>query len=203
MTLAARTTPTTYLIDGTPYPRVTTILGLVRDFSSIPLDVLDHAAERGTAVHRACWILEADPSGLAWSSLHPEIVPYVKAFQQAKRALGWQAVGAEQLVVSRRYGYAGTADLLVTGIGGSHLTILDLKTGMPHPSHALQVAAYAEAYREQTTTRRTIGRSILYLTASGAYRLVVVPPADHTNDFSTFLACLTVHRWQAQHGGTV
>ena len=200
--MTVETTPTAYLIDGVPFPRVTTVLGLVRDLSGSPADVLAHAASRGQAVHRACWILEADPSGLAWGTLHPELMPYVQAFQSAKRALRWQTVEAERLVVSRRYGYAGRADLLVSGLSGAWQTVLDLKTGVPDPSHTLQLAAYVEAYREQTGTKRSIGRRILYLTSEGRYRLVEVPAEQQQADFNTFLACLAVHRWQAQHGGT-
>lgn len=196
------TSPTTYRLASGTYPRVTSILGLVHSFDGIAPEVLAHAAERGTAVHRACWILEADPSGLAWETVHPEVVPYVRAYEAARRALRWQAIESERLVVSQRYGYAGRADLIVTGIGRELLTVLDIKTGQPHPAHALQVAAYAEAYREQTQTRKAIGRRILYLTASGAYRLEEIPASQHTNDFTTFLACVMVHQWQAQHGGT-
>lgn len=182
-------------------PRVTSVLSLVHDLSDIPADVLARAAARGRAVHRAVWILEADPSGLAWGTLHPELVPYVRAFEQAKRALRWRTVAAERLVVSERYGYAGRADLIVSGINGSHETILDIKTGITDPSHRLQLAAYVEGYREQTKTKRTIGRRILYLTAEGRYRLEDVPSTEHTADFNTFLACLTVYRWQQRMKG--
>lgn len=194
------TTPTAYHIDGKVYPRVTSILALVRDLSSIPPDVLERAAARGNAVHRACWILEADPSGLAWDTVHPDVVPYVRAFEDAKRVLRWQTLEAERLVVSTRYGYAGRADLVVTGITGAHVTVLDLKSGVAHPSHALQLAAYVEAYREMTGTKRSVGRRILYLSGEGRYRLEDVPAARQQADFNVFLACLAVYRWRAQQG---
>lgn len=201
------TTDTTYRLqqdDGAPvdYPRVTSVLGLLRaDLREIPADVLARAAARGTAVHRAIWLLEGggDGSGLAWGTLHPELRPYVAAYQDAQAALRFRVVEAERLVVSRRYGYAGRMDLVAKWQGT--FGILDIKTGINHPAHQLQVSAYREAWAEETGSRRQLRRWILYLRQSGAYRLVDCDEGStHAADFAVFAACVRVYRWlQEQH----
>src|SRR4029453_3802172 len=54
-------------------------------------------------------------------------------------------LAAEQTVYSRRYGYAGTFDLLAT-LPGHGLVLVDVKTGnRVYPEVCLQLAAYAPA----------------------------------------------------------
>lgn len=199
------TTENSYKIDrdGTVYelPRVTSPLSLVQRFDGIPAGALAHAAERGKAVHRAIWILEADPSGLEWSTVHPEVQPYVEAWLAFKALTGLRVVAAEQFVVSWRYGVAGRADLLVEGLS-NRLDVLDLKTGAEHPAHHLQGSGYLELYRETTGTKRALGRQILYLNPNGTTRLVSPKPEDHQKDFNTFLACVAVYRWSRDHDRT-
>lgn len=198
------TTPTTYRLGDDAgavreYPRVTSILSLVRsDLRDIPPEVLHRAAERGKAVHRACWILCADPSGLHWPSLHPDLRGYVEAFQAFQKATGCRVLQAEQLVVSERYGYAGRADLFVEGLS-RYLDCVDIKSGVEHPSHALQTAAYRMAYIEMTGTRRSVARWGLYLRDDGSYRLVSHLTGEA--DFKVFCALLTAWRWQQANGG--
>ena len=193
-----QTTDTTYRLerDGTvvEYPRVTAILSVVQDFSAISPERLAHAAERGRAVHRAIWLIEAggDGSGLAWDTLHPELVPYLHAYQAFKKGTGCRVIEKERLIVSERYCYAGRADLIVEGLE-KRPDVLDIKTGEPYPSHALQVAAYEWGYREIVNTKRIMGRCVLYLRDNGTYRL------DHhksPHDFAVFLAVKQVYDWR-------
>lgn len=185
------------------WARVTSCLSLLQDFSHVPPDVLAHAAERGKAVHRACWLLcgGADGSGLDRSTLHPEVAPYVAAFEAAQRTLRFAVVEKEVLVYSTRFRYAGRVDLVVKGIG-PRTSILDLKTAAQEsPVYALQVSAYLEAWKELTTSRAAIDRHILYLKSNGSYRLVSLPAASHAGDFRTFLACQQVYLWKQANSG--
>lgn len=180
------------------YPRVTVILSVVQDFSAISPERLAHAAERGKAVHRAIWLMEAggDGSGLAWDTVHPELVPYLEAYQAFKKGTGCKVLEKERLVISDRYRYAGRADLIVEGLE-KHPDILDIKTGQPDPAHGLQVAAYEWGYRETVNTKRMFGRCVLYLRDNGTYRL-----ARHQKptDFNVFLSCLQLFLWKREHG---
>lgn len=193
------TTADSYRLDVGTYPRVTSVLSLVRpDLREIPADVLAHAAQLGQAVHRACWILAAEPSGLKRDTLHPECVPYVEAFEAFRKALRPVFLEAERLVVSTRYGYAGRLDFLVAVNG--KVGVLDVKTGVPHGTHALQTSGYLEGYREETRTRQALKRYVLYLHNTGSYRLVDCDLlSSHAADFKVFCAALQLWRWSQDH----
>ncbi|MFB3816179.1 MAG: PD-(D/E)XK nuclease family protein [Candidatus Methylomirabilales bacterium] len=195
------TTDTTYRIDGREFPRVTSVLGIVRpDLKEIPADVLAQAAARGRAVHKGVWALCGGGGGLYWPSVQAELVPYLRAFEAAQAALGFTVIGKEQLVVSAVFGYAGRADLIVEW--GGRFGILDLKTSAePHPAYRLQVSAYVEAYRETSGTRKRLHRWILYLKGTGRYRLDACEDTTHEADFKVFTNVLAAWRWlQAQNG---
>jgi len=179
-------------------PRVTAILSVVQDFSAISPERLAYAAERGRAVHRAIWLIEAggDGSGLAWDTVHPELVPYLQAYQAFKKGTGCRVIEKERLIVSERYRYAGRADLIIEGLE-RHPDVLDIKTGEAYPSHALQVAAYEWGYRETVNTKRTFGRCILYLRDNGTYRL---DRHKSPHDFAVFLAVKQVYDWRQANG---
>ena len=195
------TTDTSYRLehDGTvvEYPRVTAILSVVQDFSAISPERLAYAAERGKAVHRAIWLLEAggDGTGLAWDTVHPELVPYLTAYQAFKKGTGCRIVEKERLIVSERYRYAGRADLVVEGLE-KWSDMLDIKTGEPNPAHALQLAAYVWGYREMGNTKRILGRCVLYLRDNATYRLV---RHHEATDFNVFLAVKQVYDWRRAH----
>lgn len=200
------TTADSYRLDVGTYPRVTSILSLVRtDLREIPADVLAHAAQRGQAVHRACYLLaggidrHGKASGLAWDSLGDEVRPYVEAFQDFTHHTRCRFLAQEQLVVSRRYGYAGTMDFLCE-LGGVR-SVLDVKTGEPHPAHRLQLAAYREAWMEGMRSRGAVDRLVLYLKPDGRYRLVNCEESGSGGaDFRVFTALLQVWRWQRNGG---
>lgn len=201
------TTDTAYLFqhDGRAltFPRVTSVLALVRpDLREIPADVLHHAAERGRAVHKACWILSGgDPSGLHWPSVNPEVRPYVEGFQAFINETRCRCLDQERLVISQRFRYAGRMDLRaeIGGIQG----VLDIKSCTEHPSHRIQCSAYLEAHKEQSGTRKQLRRWLLYLLPTGRYRLLDCDEWNsHTADFRVFSQILGVYRWlQEQNGG--
>lgn len=205
MLTLVETTETTYRMncDGTPrtFDRVTAALSVVRDLSGIPADVLAHAAERGKAVHRGCWLLCGRASSpLHWPSVHPEVVPYLEGFLAFLKTTKCQVLDKEQLVVSTVFGYAGRADLVVEGLG-PYLTILDLKTGEPDASHSLQLGAYIRAYQEMLGIRKTVLGNLLYLRPNGTYRMEPAVRSKEQADrlFVTFSQVLGTFRWMQAH----
>jgi hypothetical protein len=94
-----------------------------------------------------------------WSTLPSRLTPAVSARPAVpEHAAGYLAgfdrflaghtpgfLATEQTVYSRRYGYAGTFDLLAT-LPGRGLVLVDVKTGnRVYPEVCLQLAAYAAA----------------------------------------------------------
>ncbi len=185
-------------------PRVTSILSVVRrDLETIPRGVLEHAAMRGRAVHRAVWIVEGGPdtSGLHWDSLDAEIRPYVEAYVKFQEATKAKIVEKEVLVVSERFGYAGRLDLMARGLtSATSWDMVDLKTGVEHWTHDLQVAAYSQAYKEQRGIRQTVHRWKLYLRGDGNYRLFPCETSQDV-DFKGFCNIQGTYLLMQAHGG--
>jgi hypothetical protein len=175
---------------GEPLPSVTQVLkesGLI-DYSMIPQDVLNHAARRGTAVHRTLELLDVEM--LERSHVDPEIEPYVAAYEAFVRDTGFTPARIECRMWHPVYRYAGTFDR--DGVfGDGSLTILDFKSGLVMEAHALQLAAYAAFLPEPRKYRRIA----LGLGADGKYRVHEYPAKEFQSDLGVFLAALACAKW--------
>jgi hypothetical protein len=105
----------------------------------IPPDVLQAAARRGTAVHFALELL--DRGELDRASIDPALEGYVVAYERFLVESRFIPAHIEHRVFHGIHRYAGTLDR--TGLLDETLTVLDFKTGLVLPGHALQLAAYA------------------------------------------------------------
>lgn len=163
-----------YQVEGALYPSVTTILAVVakpnlaawarrttlaavREMLEDGLDIdqaltlaaeeperaRDAAASRGTAIH------EAIAAALAGGPYPPGAEPYVRAALGFLRESGLSLVAHEAVILSRRYGFAGTCDVATAASDGG-LVLVDWKTGGIWPEAALQLGAYSLALEEMT-----------------------------------------------------
>lgn len=176
-----------YRWQGRRVPGVTTIIrGALGDpFERVAANVLEHARQRGQAVHKAC---ELDDAGdLDESTVDARIVPYVEAWRAFRREFKFEVLCAERPLYSPTYGYAGTPDVVARLADGS-LCIIDRKTGLPGPAAAMQTAAYAVLADRAATN---VGRFALRMLPTGKYRF-----DEYSNpaDWRDFYACLAVHR---------
>jgi hypothetical protein len=148
--------------------------------------------ERGTAVHLACEYL--DTVGLDWSTLDPQIEGYVRAWERCKAETGAQIAAVEQKIGGAHVGYVGTLDRIVM-LGGAP-ELWDLKTGGPHASHGLQLAAYLHGI-EPKVKSDNVRRRTVHLKDDGTYALV-----EHSGkgDLKVFLAMLTAAYWRLENG---
>jgi hypothetical protein len=101
---------------------------------------------RGTAVHD----LAAKLAAGAEVEVPDELLGHVDAYLQFVEQWHVEEIAVEAMVLSRRWHYAGTLDLLahVDGGGGADgVSLIDWKTGASGvwPETALQLAAYAHA----------------------------------------------------------
>lgn len=183
-----------YEIDGKRYPSVTTALGGLQDFGAIPSGVLETAAARGSAAHRA---IELDAYGdLDEDSVDPRVRPYVEAWRRFRDERDFKVFMTEHEVVSWQHGYAGTLDLL--GQESGCKCIIDLKcTAALHPAVALQLAAYEQAACESVSGDGPYRRVALRLLPDGTYRR---EQYTDPRDFAVFLASLKVFNWRLTHG---
>lgn len=184
----------TYRLDGEVIPGVTSVLksvGLV-DYSMIPQDVLQAASHRGTAVHRALeWL---DRGELDRASIDPSLEGYVVAYERFLVESRFVPAHIEHRVFHGIRRYAGTLDR--TGLLEDKMTVLDFKTGLVLPGHALQLAAYTNCL----VMPRRFRRIALQLCGDGAYRVHEFPLATMSRDIDLFLAALACFNFKNQKG---
>lgn len=188
----------TYRYQGKEVPSVTQLLDTaLYNFAMVPEDLLQAAADRGTAVHLATELYDQDD--LDESSLQPEWVPYLDAWKKFRAESGFEIDFIERKVFHPTLHYAGTIDR--GGRMNKQRWLLDLKTTST-VSHAagVQLAAYEKAARENDEIykgTRKIHRGVVQLKNNGTYRLV---PFKEESDWNTFVALLNIHNWKKNHG---
>lgn len=178
-----------YEIDGVRVPSVTQVLaeaGLWRPAPGVSQADLDFTRGLGTAVHLATAM--DDEGELDEDSVALTVSPYLEAWRRFRSDLKPEILVIEEQVVNPDYRYAGTVDRVVRLQGRT--TILDIKTGSPHPSTALQTAAYARCGRIGAN------RMAVYLTKEGKYK---AETHSDQSDWNIFAAALAVVQWQRRN----
>jgi hypothetical protein len=169
----------TYVKDGVIVPSVTTILKRAGMTSTDFIDPI--YAERGTAAHKAIALLNED--ALDESTVDPQIVPFVNAYRAFKADTNFHPKYSEKIVFSKKYGYAGTIDV-IGDLNGCQI-LIDAKTGPLHEWHELQVSAYRQAALECDISVDKC--FILQLKKDGLYKLRQM---KDTMAFAKFLQAL-------------
>lgn len=184
----------TYTLDGQSVPGVTSILAPLSTLDRVPPATLEHAAKRGTAVHRACELYLKDD--LDEASLDEQIAPYFYQFVKFLRESGFKPTHSERQVYSDKHWYAGTLDLF--GPLRRKTALIDIKTPIiMYPSTGPQTAAYEQAHREREQIKKShqIHRYGLKLQPS-YYELV---PFTDPGDFSVFQAMKVLYHWKERY----
>lgn len=161
----------------------------LKDFSQISPDVLEHARQRGIAVHAACHYL--DDGDLNWATVSPEIEPYIRAWERFKKETGVELLGIEKPIYHATLGFAGTPDRVVNLY--PHKGIIDLKTFNPERVTGVQLAAYSYLEFGPQPAFDAPKRWGLWLKDDGKYSL---NPYTDRGDEAVFLACLTVAKFK-------
>jgi hypothetical protein len=172
------------------YPSVTEVLDLAGmvDLSMIPTRYLEAARVRGTKVHHRIDRLSNDPASAAWETPDPVVVPYIEAWERWKVESGFVMEKAEQVVVSDRWKFAGTFDVL--GIIDDRWALVDHKARYAlTPEVGPQLAGYEIAL----DLGEPVDRYALLLKPNGKYDQVRCK--DRT-DRNTFLAANIVAHWK-------
>jgi len=180
-----------YLVDGREVPSVTQVLEPLYDWSGIPSAVLQEAAARGTAVHKACELHDLEV--LDESSLDADIAAYLDGWKRFLADTHFRIERVEARVHSPTYDYAGTTDR--TGRLGRNSTVLDIKSGVMTPVTGPQTAAYERALTEQTGAKFS-RRYGVYLRPND-YRLIRY---DASTDWLIFQSARNLNTWRQNHG---
>jgi hypothetical protein len=177
-----------YTLSNVRVPSVTAIISDVMNGGKKPF-FPPGSGERGRMVHLACEL--DDLNDLDDATLDPALAGYVAAWRAFKATARPRWLGIEARVFSAAHGYAGTLDRLAE-VETGETTVIDIKSGKPYQSHALQTAAYAIAYEEETGIA-VPRRLCVYVEGDGAFYM-----QEHTehNDRAAFLAARTFFRWR-------
>lgn len=181
-----------YRFNGVVLPGVTTVLSVLSQYAGIPINILQEAADRGTAVHAVTEL--HDLGTLDYGSLSDDLVPYLMAWQQFLEDTKPELITVEKRTYHPTMKYAGTLDREMVLFG--HLSVVDLKsTYKLMPSTGPQTWGYREsenAHRKNKTDhiKRRFG---LQLKRDMTYELH--PMKDDLNDGADFCAALRVYNW--------
>jgi hypothetical protein len=191
-----------YEIGGKKYPRVTAILNIIHrpelerwrgELGNIEADrIRDDMAAIGASLHSICRLFNRDQSFEipATSQIGQMFQTYRQWFEMAIDTV----VETEQLVVSKKFGYAGTFDLLAVLKGDTTPAVIDLKTSKDFwPTMALQLAAYREALLEEG--KKVDRRLVVRIDKLETGKLEVKEYTQHARDFNAFLAALSLFRY--------
>lgn len=161
----------------------------LKDLSRIDPGVLEHASQRGTAVHAACHYL--DEGDLNWATVSPEIEPYVRAWERFKADTRVIINETEHPLYHATLGFAGTPDRIIQ-LNGQAGT-LDIKTYDPDNTTGVQLAGYSYLRFGPQVLYDTPERWGLWLKNDGKYSLTEY---EDRGDEAVFLACLTVAKFK-------
>lgn len=180
----------TYRVGGIVKPSVTQVLSKMHDFAGVPLEVLEAAQERGTAVHLLTQY--HDEGDLDEASVAPVYAGYLHGWRRfsADHCAAWLDIEAKGY--SRRFGFAGTVDRRGS-LKHAPRAIVDIKTSLqPHRVWGMQTAAYRQIASEQDPDWAMARRFTVQLRADGTYSLL---PWDDPDDWPAFLALITLTNW--------
>ena len=169
-------------------------------------EVQRSAMDKGTLAHYLCemHIKGTEPDKNYIDSYSKE--DYDKAENAFLAFLNWEEknkpeyLGSEVKVVSEKYKYGGTVDILAKH--GDDIWLIDLKTGRAkqgggfYPEHFIQLAAYKCAYEEQTGNKVTECHILRIDKDTGKFECGVF--TDLEVAFKVFLCCLELQELQKQ-----
>lgn len=165
------------------------------------------ATDIGSEAHR--WIeglLEARLSGTLWENLptwvpeHPQIGNCCNAAYEWLKAEQVEPLEVERRLFSKKFKYAGTADLIAKI--GDELVLVDWKSSKAiYPEYYLQTAAYVKALEEERPELK-FGRRILVRLGKedGAFEAVELPRSTFSRDWRGFKGALDLFNWKQSIG---
>jgi len=151
---------------------------------------LDHAADRGTRLHRAV----EQYLKYGFRNIDDDCVGYFDGFVKfTENNKSWKPIHSEYRFYHPALLYAGTCDLLFTTPKGT--VLVDLKTtAQAHKKMwGVQLAAYQQGIEAFDKPLKIDATMVLQVMPDGHYILHNIK-----TDFSTFLACYTIFNFREE-----
>lgn len=173
------------------FPSVTRVMGRYSDFSRVPQDALDHAAWRGTEVHRLC---AAYAQGLPIiGEIPPACTGYFLSYQHWFDRTVETVRAVEPTIEDPIYQYIGHPDLIARLKGDTGWSLWDLKT--PRTRTKVWQGQLAAYHRLCGVAGIEIVRlGVIQLHPEGGDAKLTEYEMDG-RDLAAFLAALTAHRY--------
>ena len=173
-----------YQVDGEVVPSVSEITRFISRevYGDVVQFRLDHAADRGRRVHKACEQLDRFGS----VEITTDIEPYIRAYIQFRKDTKPQWSKIEHAMHSPALGFAGTIDRY--GVMSEKRVLVDIKSNyeIKKPMVTAQLNGYTLLCEENELP--VDERWILHLKPDATYKLIQIPL-----DTTIFMACLTLH----------
>jgi hypothetical protein len=169
-------------------PSVTETLQAWTDFSKIPADVLQHASERGTAIHDLCSRIAKGEFVMPSA----EYRPYVDSFNLWFELMVADVLLAEERLYDAAWGYHGQIDLLCK-LKTTQIALIDLKSPVTtQKSWRVQLAGYTNLCTVAGFKLDCCGS--LQLSPQGKMAKMSWYK-DGAGDFNIFVQCLQIHKF--------
>ncbi len=180
-----------YRIDGVRVPSVTQVIRhVVPGFQADP-----YYLQRGTAIHHGCRLL--DDGKLDWSSVAPEILPRIQAWEKFRHDWPAELVANEKPLGNPLLMFAGTLDRLFRWEG--KLVLADIKSSF-EPQSFLQLGGYANLVAGNSEVGQRVHRGVVVeVRDDGTYRAEWRDQGALRRAEQQFLACLTIYGFMKTH----
>jgi hypothetical protein len=164
------------------------------DGTVIDADIFERAGRIGSAVHKGANIL-INNRFINWDKLSPDLVHPLSEFKRWMSDYEVKVIVSETPMYSKKYGIAGTPDLVCTIKGISGHILPDYKTSDMAPLVGPQTAIYEDMYRENYKYRGIVKRYMLHLpkNTSKQYKF---KPLTGKNDLAYFKSKLFEYNWR-------
>lgn len=150
-------------------------------------------ADAGKALH--AWIENFLKTGDKTLPNDPDMLNGILAFLKWMETHDVSVVDSERLVYSRQHDYVGTLDAVVD-INGRRC-VIDFKSGSRvYPEHAMQIAAYRNAYEEEHGKLQGVNAAVRFDRDTGEFAVHYF--RNHEADLAAFLGLLTVKKWEQE-----
>lgn len=177
-----------YRLNGVVLPSVTQIIKPLYSYDGISSAILEYAAGRGRAVHKAVELWSQNT--LDDTTIDPVIVPYLEAWKKFALEKCFIVTASEQHLAHPHMKYAGTPD--AEGLINKEEWLVDIKAVAElHASVGVQLAAYAALIGKPS-----IRRAAVQLKPDGKY---IFQEYKNKSDWPVFVSCLTVHNFRSNN----
>jgi hypothetical protein len=171
------------------YVRVSTILARYTDYSTVPTNVLDYAADRGTRIHKFC---ELYSLGMLFEEIDFDCIEYVQAY------INWFDENVEEVISTEQRLYCdnvflqGQIDMIAKIKDMPGNTLVDIKSSLKYSkTWPLQTAAYQ--YLCSQNDIEITDRLIIQVKKDSTFEPYIFQFEDYHEQKDMFMGMLRAH----------